>query len=117
MVSLFRYLMAMYVLVGIDIKNGIKFSFIDFDSVYCVQEAYTRIPHGRYLGMKEPLQVRLRFDKMSKPSFDDQGALASSFSHTNDGLEQLDKKTIHLYNLPHNINKVRITLNINHFLA
>lgn len=101
-------------LVGIEVKNGIKYSFIDYESTYSVQEAYSKIPKERYLGMKDALQVRLRFDKTSKPSFDDGSFRSSSTTLSmSEGRvpDQQDKRTIHLSNLPHNINKVFYILN------
>jgi hypothetical protein len=47
--------------------------------------------------MTSPLQVRYRYDKNAIPSFDQAPS------------NELDVRTIHIQNLPHNINKVRKT--------
>ncbi len=84
-----------------DIKNGIKYAFIDFENVNTVQEAFNAIQKKRFFGMNEPLQVRLRFDKMAKPFFEYQRRASIG-----DATVEVDRKSIHLSNLPHNINKV-----------
>jgi hypothetical protein len=81
-------------LVGISSKNGIRYCFVDFDSLYDTQKAYQQIPEHFYFGMTSPLQVRYRYDKNAIPSFDQAPS------------NELDVRTIHIQNLPHNINKV-----------
>lgn len=77
-----------------DMKNGIKYAFLDFESVADVQNAFLRIPKERYFGVN--LEVRYRHEKTSLPFFDSIDL----------DEKPLDYKTIHLLNLPHNINKV-----------
>lgn len=94
-------------LVGIDTKNGIKYAYIDFESVHTVQEAFNRIPHERFLGMSTALSVQLRYDKNSKSISFDELKMTPSQKLSPSGVPLLvDRKTVHLSNLPHNINKV-----------
>lgn len=96
-------------LVGTDVKNGIRYAFVDFDEPQFAHDAFSRIPKNLYFGMAAPLEVRLRFDKLSKPFFD-----VPFFSRrpSTDSNPETDKRSLHLSNLPHNINKVIPLINM-----
>ncbi|KAJ3308595.1 hypothetical protein HDV04_001052 [Boothiomyces sp. JEL0838] len=98
--------------VGMDVKNGIKYAFIDYELPSNVNQAFQSrskvtlgIPEKNWFGMTSPLQVRLRYDKTNLPSFDTPER-RNSFDSTSS--EALDYKSIHISNVPHNINKPEI---------
>jgi hypothetical protein len=80
--------------VGISSKNGIRYCFIDFDNPADTQNAFQKIPERVYFGMPTHLQVRYRYDRNDLPSFDQEP------------VNEIDVRTVHIQNLPHNINKV-----------
>jgi hypothetical protein len=80
--------------IGISTKNGIRYCFIDFDNPSDTLLAYQKIPEKVYFGMPGPLQVRYRYEKTQVPCFDQEE------------VNVVDVKTVHIQNLPHNINKV-----------
>ncbi|KAJ3271682.1 hypothetical protein HDV01_006461 [Terramyces sp. JEL0728] len=91
--------------VGMDVKNGIKYAFIDYELTSSVNQAFQGIPEKCWFDLSTPLQVRLRYDKSNQPSFDTPER-RNSFDSTSS--EALDYKSIHIYNVPHNINKPEI---------
>ncbi|KAI8901881.1 hypothetical protein BC833DRAFT_60293 [Globomyces pollinis-pini] len=84
--------------------NGIRYAFVDFETEVATKKAFSSIPNQFWFGMSTPLQVRYRFDKTSLPSFDAPIRRPSNDSSSSD----LDYRTIHVSNLPHNINKPEI---------
>lgn len=90
--------------IGISFLNGIRYAFIDF-ATQDVQNAFVTIGKKYYFGMNRFLQVRLRYDKNSLPTFT---SIKLSPKSSNPDIPEIDRRSIHLQNLPHNINKVEI---------
>ncbi|KAI8905448.1 hypothetical protein EDD86DRAFT_211517 [Gorgonomyces haynaldii] len=83
--------------VGIDVKHGHRYAYVDFDDPQTVQELLDLVPQRLFFGMRTALQVRARFDKHATPYFE---RPERDFEH--------DYKTVHITNCPHNINKVEL---------
>jgi hypothetical protein len=81
-------------LVGISTKDGVRYAFIDYANVKNVHYAFTKSLEKPLFNYK--LQVRYRYEDVL-PCFD---------SKKMDKIPELDKKLIHLANLPSNVTKV-----------